>query len=104
MPTPEMDVVRKALVSVTLEQSLIDVGGNKLLNEVFRVLYEKFQCYLPDCYENPQYLRSIAAEMDEGIFALFMRSVQEKLGEYSYQAPIENFLANLSEIKYESSL
>ena len=97
-----MDTIRKALVSVTLEQSLVEVGGSKLLNDVFRTLYEKFQCYLPDCYEHPEHLKSIAMEIDAGIYAMFVHSVQEKLAEFSYQKPIEEFLLTISGMKLEA--
>lgn len=102
MSSPSMDTIRKALVSVTLEQAIVEIGGGKLLNDVFSALHKKFQCYLPDCYEHPEYLKGVAMEIDEGVYAMLMHSVQEKLAEFSYQKPIEEFLLNISGMKCEA--
>ncbi len=96
---PDAGKVRKALVSLALEESLLEIGGSKLLHEVFRNLYEKFQCYLPDCFEHPDYLRGIFAELDSGTVDVFLESIDEKLEEYAYQKPIGEFLAKISKIK-----
>ncbi len=92
-------MVKKALVSLALEESLQEICGRKLLHEVFRILYEKFHCYLPDCYNNPEYLRSIFAELDSGTCDVFLESLNEKLEEYAYQKPIGEFLVKISKIK-----
>ncbi len=96
---PDSNKVKKALVSLALEESLLEIGGSKLLHEVFRILYEKFHCYLPDCYDNPQYLRSIFAELDNETCDAFFESLNEKLVEYAYQKPIGEFLVKISKIK-----
>jgi hypothetical protein len=64
MMFPDTNKVKKALVSLALEESLLEIGGSKLLYDVFRILYEKFQSYLPDCYDHPEYLGDIFAELD----------------------------------------
>lgn len=96
---PDTNKVKKALVSLALEEALLEIGGSKLLHEVFRILYEKFQAYLPDCYNHPEYLRGIFAELDSGMVDVFLESLNEKLEEYSYQRPIGEFLAKISKIK-----
>jgi len=47
---------------------------------------------LPDCYDHPEYLRGIFAEFDSGTTDVFLESLNEKLEEYTYQRPIEEFL------------
>ena len=96
---PDANKVKKALVSLALEESLMEIGGNKLLHDVFRILYEKFQCYLPDCYDHPEYLRGVFTEIDSGTCDVFIESLNEKLEEYSYQKPIGEFLIKISKIK-----
>ena len=96
---PDTNKVKKALVSLALEESLLEIGGSKLLHEVFRILYEKFQSYLPDCYDHPEYLRGIFAELDSGTADVFLDSLNEKLEEYAYQRPIGEFLVKISKIK-----
>jgi len=96
---PDVNKVKKALVSLALEESLLEIGGSKLLHEVFRILYEKFHCYLPDCYEHPDYLIGIFADLDSGTVDVFLESINEKLAEFSYQKPIGEFLIKISKIK-----
>ncbi len=96
---PDTNKVKKALVGLALEESLLEIGGNKLLHEVFRILYEKFHSYLPDCYDHPEYLRGVFAELDSGTTDVFIESLNEKLEEYAYQRPIGEFLVKISKIK-----
>jgi hypothetical protein len=91
--------VKKALVSLTLEESLLEIGGTKLLHDVFRILYERFQSYLPDCYDHPEYLSGVFSEIDSGTADVFLESLNEKLAEFSYQKPIGEFLVKISKIK-----
>jgi len=91
--------VKKALVSISVEESLLEIGGSKLLHEVFRILFEKFHCYLPDCYDNPAYLQGALADLDSGTVNVFLESLNEKLEEYAYQKPIDEFLVKISKIK-----
>ncbi|HYL66473.1 MAG TPA: hypothetical protein VEU72_04910 [Nitrosopumilaceae archaeon] len=96
---PDANKVKKALVSLALEESLLEIGSTKLLHDVFRILYEKFQSYLPDCYDHPEYLSSIFAELDSGTANVFLELLNEKLVEFSYQKPIGEFLVKINKIK-----
>ena len=96
---PDANKVKKALVSLAIEESLLEIGGSKLLHEVFRLLYEKFHCYLPDCYDHPEHLRGIFAKIDSGTCDVFLESLNEKLEEFTYQKPIDEFLVKISKIK-----
>ena len=96
---PDTNKVKKALVSLALEESLFEIGGSKLLNDIFRILHEKFQSYLPDCYDHPEYLRGIFSEIDSGTCDVLLESLNKKLVEYSYQKPIGEFLVKISKIK-----
>jgi hypothetical protein len=99
MMFPDTNKVKKALVSLALEESLLEIGGTKLLHDVFRILYERFQSYLPDCYDHPEYLSGIFTELDSGTSDVFLELLNEKLVEFSYQKPIGEFLIKISKIK-----
>ena len=49
---------RKALVVLAIEKALLEVG-KPTYEEVLGKLAEVYHCYLPDCYENPEYLLSV---------------------------------------------
>ena len=94
-----VELVRKALVTLTIEQALLEIGGSGLLNEVLRILYEKNRCYLSDCFDNPENLREVWSELDEGTGKVIVDIVGEKLSEFSHQESIGNFLVGLSQLK-----
>lgn len=93
-----MQLIRKALVTLTIEQALLEIGGAGLLNEVLRILYEKRGCYLPDCYDNPDNFKEVWRELDKGTCDTMVALVKEKLEEFAYQKSISNFLGELSQV------
>ncbi len=99
MTIADMQLVRKALVTLTIEEALLEIGGTGLLNDVLRILYEKCHCYLPDCYDHPENFRKVWAELDEGTCNLMVDLVKKNLEEFAYQKSIEQFLAGLNQVK-----
>ena len=95
----QIELVRKALVTLSIEQSLLEIGGSRLLNEVTRILYEKNQCYLSDCFDNPGNLRKVWDELDEGTGNVIVDLIGEKLADSSQQKSIGTFLSSLSRLK-----
>ena len=100
MSLTDLNTVRKGLVALSLEQTLLEIGGGKLLNEVLGILFEKYQSYLPNCYENPEYLIGACKELGESFSKEIRQSLRKRLEEFSYQGQIEYFLTRLSEIEY----
>lgn len=98
---PDTHLVKKALVTLSIEEALLQIGGSKLFNEALRILYETHHCYLTDCYEHPEYLRIIFNELDRGECSVIIESINEKLEEFSYYKPIEKFLASINDMKYK---
>ena len=99
MTIADMQLVRKALVTLTVEQALLEIGGTGLLNDVLRILYEKCQCYLPDCFDHPENFRKVWSELDEGTCNLMVNMVKRNLRQFAYQKYIERFLAVLKQVK-----
>jgi len=94
-----MQLVRKALVTLTIEEALLEIGGPGLLNHVLSILYEKCKCYLPDCFDHPENFRKVWDELDEGTCNLMINLVKRNLEEFAYQKSIEQFLAGLNRVK-----
>jgi hypothetical protein len=86
-----IDQARKGLVSFLLEKSLLEIG-KPVLEKVTRQLYKKYQVYLPDCYEQPEYLRSVLKEIFGNSYVAITSKIEEELSEFTYQKPIEQFL------------
>jgi hypothetical protein len=47
--TYDNDLVKKALVSLVIETTLLEIG-KETYDKVVRDLHKKYHCYLPDCY------------------------------------------------------
>ena len=50
--------ILKALVSLAIDKTLLDIG-KPVLDKVTNELYKKYKCYLPDCYDHPEYLENV---------------------------------------------
>ena len=99
MTIADMQLVRKALVTLTIEQALVEIGGTGLLNDVLRILYEKCHCYLPDCFDHPENFRKVWNELDEGTCNLMVKLVKKNLKEFTHHKSIGQFLAGITQVK-----
>jgi hypothetical protein len=88
--------IKKALVSLAIENALLDIG-KPVLEEVERSLYKDYGCYVPDCYEHPEYLKNILHNLYGSSYLNIVKAIQKNLGEFEYQKPIEKFLKVIRE-------
>jgi hypothetical protein len=91
-----MEDARKALVVLAIERALLEVG-KPTYNEVLGKLKKDYHCYLPDCYENPEYLSRILKELYGQSHLAIIESIKKYLGEMSTQEEIANFIMKISE-------
>lgn len=87
--------ISKALVSLAMEQSLVQVGGSIVLEVVSEKIFEKYQCHIPDCYEYPEYLNSVLVDMSIPIHYMIVKLIRNQLEEFSYKEEIQKFLEKL---------
>jgi hypothetical protein len=72
--------VKKALATLAIEKAISEKFGNPLLDTVKKRLYEKYHCYLPDCYKNPEFLHRVLEDLFGGSYLELIRSVWDELG------------------------
>ena len=87
----ENDLVFKALSVLAMEKSLLDVD-KKIYDKVIDKLNKDFHCYLPDCYEHPEYLSKILGEWHGNSYRRIIESINLQLAEFSYMDPVRRFL------------
>jgi hypothetical protein len=92
----DYDVIRKALVSLTIEKALFDIG-KPVYEKVIQSLYKEYHCYLPDCYEHPEYLNEILKKLYGNADNDIVKSIKKQLDEFSYHKPITRFLKIISQ-------
>ncbi|VVC05815.1 Uncharacterised protein [uncultured archaeon] len=86
-----MDIAKRALVTLVIERNLLDVS-KPLYDKVIKVLKEEYNCYLPDCYEHPEYLTEILKRLYGNAYHTIVVSINKQLEEFTYNQPIANFL------------
>jgi two-component system chemotaxis response regulator CheY len=89
------DKTKAALVSVTVEQTLLSISKSAV-NEVGRRLYSRYGCYFSDCLVHPEYLKNILEEIFGGGADSIIKTIRESLVEFEDHKSISNFLSVLS--------
>lgn len=86
------DTVKKALVGLAIEKALLDVGG-PVLDQVTRKLETEYDCYIFDCYNNPEMLHRVLKDLYGNSYKTIVDSIKKNLDEFAYQEPIGRFLS-----------
>jgi hypothetical protein len=73
--------VMKALMAFCVEKVLFDVG-KPVLNKVTSRLYNEYHCYLPDCYEHPEYLNNVLRSVFGNSYVTIISSIKSELSEH----------------------
>ena len=90
------DQIKKALVALAIEQTLIEFGP-PALEKVSNELFEYYHCYIPDCYKKPEYLNRVLKELFGNAHTVIVQSIGKRLEEMASQDSIKNFLAKICE-------
>lgn len=86
--------IKKTIVILAVEDTL-DRMGEPVLEQVYNELYSKYHCHLSDCYENPEYLRSVLKGIFGNSYQVIIESIEKNLEEHSSFKPIEEFLVKM---------
>lgn len=83
--------IKRLLVSIAVEKSLIEVNPN-LDTKVVDTLHEKYNVGISDTYDHPEYLRDILKEIYGNACIVIINSIKKKLDEFSsYPHRYRNF-------------
>ena len=88
--------ISKALVTLAIEKTLLNMG-NPVLDEVAHRLLKNYKCYIPDCHEHPEYLKSVLKELYGNSYSTIVESIKKTLDEFITKKSIEHFLMVISE-------
>jgi hypothetical protein len=83
--------VRRALVTLYIEKTLLDIG-KPVYDKVVGILNTEYHCYLPDCYEHPEYLDEILKKLYGNASKVIVESIARQLEEFNYHSKIKKFL------------
>ncbi len=84
-------IISKALTAVTIETTLLSVG-KPAYDKVAQMLYKDYHCYIPDCYDHPEYLSRVLNKLFGNASRVIVESIQTQLKEFTQHKHIEEFL------------
>lgn len=87
--------IKKALVSFAIEKSLLQMG-EPVFQKVTKTLKDDYNCYIPDCYEHPEYLKRVLSDIYGNAGLSIINSIKEDLAEFSGQGPVQKFVLALN--------
>ena len=90
-----MSLLYRALTSVTVEKHLLKIG-KPVHDTAVSMLYKQYHCYLPDCYDHPEYLSDILKQVFGNAHNVIVQDIKKELGEFSNYGKIGRFLEVIS--------
>lgn len=90
-----MGNVHKALVTLSIEQNLLSIG-RPIYDKVIERLQKKYHCYLPDCYDYPEYLHDVLHDLFGDSGHLMAQSIITQVDEFKETKKIQNFIYVMS--------
>lgn len=94
--TVDMTKVRRALVMVAIEKTLLEFG-KPTYNLVIQRLEKEYHSYVSDCYEHPNYLQNVLKELFGKSSDLIIGSITKNLSEFSDTPHIREFLDSIAQ-------
>ena len=86
--------IKKALVAFSIEKVLIEMGG-PVFQTVTKTLKDDYNCYIPDCFDHPEYLKRVLSDLYGNAHVAIINSIKTSLNEFSQQQSISQFLTVL---------
>ena len=75
--------VMRALTSLSIETVLLNIG-KPVLDKVTNELQKKYKCYIPDCYDHPEYLGHVLRSIFGDSSNQIVDSIKIELQEYAH--------------------
>lgn len=91
----DQEQLRKAMVSLTIEKVLLGIG-KPVYEKTIKQLSKDYNCYLPDCYEHPEYLNRVLKKIFGNAHMAIIDSIKNELNDHLTEKQIEFFITVIS--------
>ncbi len=71
----------KALATLSIEKVLLKMG-RPVLEKVSNKLQKEYKCYIPDCYDHPEYLENVIKSLYGNAHRTILDEIKDELVEY----------------------
>jgi len=89
-------LVQKALVTLTIEQTILEIDGLPLLDKVTEILFKNHNANIPDCYDHPEYLNEALKKIFGDGYKVVVEKIKKQLDEFAYQNQISEFIEKIA--------
>ena len=91
MSLPDDYTITKVLVFLSVEKALREINYTVFV-KVTEILKEKYNSYLYDCYDHPEYLNQILKDYFGDSFTAITDTIKKYLTEYSSRTKVTQFI------------
>ena len=84
----ERKQLMKALAALAIERVLLD-AGKPIFEKVSNKLQKEHKCYIPDCYDHPDYLGDVLKSIFGNSYVTIVEQIKRELVEYSDDKDME---------------
>jgi len=88
---PDDYTITKVLVFFAVEKSLREINDT-IFEKVVEILKKKYNSYLYDCYDHPEYLNQVLKDYFSDSFVAITEKIKKYLAEYSSRTKVKHFI------------
>ena len=83
-----------ALTSITIQKVLRNIG-NPVYEKVSNRLEKEYKCYIPDCYNHPEYLESVLKSIFGNSYMVIVEQIREEFKEHMDDSGIRKLVKTI---------
>ena len=84
-------ILLKSLVLLSIEKTLLEIGKPEY-EKVVNKLREDHKCSLPDCFDNPEYLKRVLCDLFGKSYDCILECIKENLAKFKSEELVQKFL------------
>ncbi len=86
---------KRALLAFAVESTLLKMGRPEY-EKVASRLEKEYKCYIPDCHENPEFLKRVLQDIFGDSYDDIINEIRAELGEFVSQKYFDDFVKALA--------
>ena len=84
-------ILLKSLVLLSIEKTLLEIGKPEY-EKVVNKLREDHKCSLPDCFDNPEYLKRVLCDLFGKSYDCILECIKKNLAKFQSEELVQKFL------------
>jgi len=85
----------KALATISIEKVLLKMG-TPVFDKVSSRLQKEYKCYIPDCYDHPDYLESVLKSLFGNSHMAISEAIRDELAEYMHDNNMRTLIKTIT--------